>query len=304
MSEHLVHSAVLRDSFRLVVSLPNTSKRLRHIIEQYQKFATLGCITVSGDSFSFRLLERYREKELKNDPYLDAKLAFVLGWVSHRACDRVMKPIWREAQFKGRGTDVDTAISPYECSIYQEAEAYKLFFNGELDYEYALFADRLQAFADTLDLQQEPAYKMVQCAYAMNLMNIQTISEDQPVQKRFEEICMRLQKFYVDINRYSRAIETPDPGLHAEYVDNIHWYDPEDKIIMAAQQLRNNVQVDPTDIQSVLQFQPASYYGQALGLSVQYIMSADQYLQDKLLDMNWLKEKLDIGKLGPDGLHV
>ncbi len=299
-----MHSAVLRDSFRLVRQLPDTSERLQRIIEQYLPFASLGCITVSGDRFSFHLLEKYRGENYQKDPYVDAKIAFVLGWVSHRACDRVMKPIWREAPFRGRGTDVDPSISPYECSIYHEAEAYKLFFHDEMDYKYALFSDRMQEFADKLDLKQETAYRMVQCAYAMNLMNIQTILCDLPAQEWFEEICMRMQKFYVDINRYTRAIETPDPRQYADYVNDICWYNPDDRIIVAAQELRKNGQVNPVFIQEALQLQAISYYGRALVLSVRYILSADRYLMDELLDIRWLKHKLDIGKLGPDGLHV
>lgn len=302
MSEHLVHTAILRDSFLLLQQFSGASKRLYRIIEKYTPFAELGCITVAGDSFSFKLLEKY--KHTQGDAYLDAKIGFVLGWVSHRACDRIMKPIWREAPFKGRGTDVDPNISPYECSIYHEAESYKLYFSNEKEYEYALFGERIGRDFNELNLQQDVAYQLIQSTYATNLMSIQTIPENISTQKRFEEICMRLQKFYVDINRYTRAIQTPNPEDYDEYVKNINWYNAKDQIIEVTHLIRNNSPVESKCIQEALQTQPSSYYGKALTLSTQYILSADRYLEDEQLDVQWLKEKLDIGKLGPGGLHV
>jgi hypothetical protein len=302
MSEHLVHTAILRDSFRLFRHFSDTSERLKRIVNNYLAFAALGCITVSGDTFSFRLLEKYRN--VSDDPYLDAKISFVFGWISHRACDRIMKPIWREAPFKGRGTDVDPSISPYECSIYHEAEAHKLFFNNEKEYEYALFTERMDKDFRKLNLQQDIVYQLIQSTYATNLISIQTIPDTLPEQELFENICMRLQKFYVDINRYTRAIETPDADNYAEYVKDICWYDPNDRIVSIAQLLRRNKPVELLCTEEVLQTKAKSYYGKALALSVSYLYAADQYLEDKQLNTQWLKDKLDIGKLGPGGLHV
>lgn len=302
MSEHIVHTVILNDSLRLIHALDQVSDSLKQILRDYEYFALRGCTTVSGDSFSYRLLDHIKGlAELKEKDR--AILAFTLGWVSHRACDRVMKPIWKEAPFKGRGTDVDPNVSPFECSIYHEAEAFRRYLaNGTL-YPLALFPDKLnEEVSDGFD--QSTAEELVEGAFAANMMQIQTIPDDMADQQRFEEICMRVQKFYVGLHRYRRAIAKPDAANQYEFVQKINWYHEEDPIIRAANQLRSGIKLSSKQVMDMVNEGGKSYFAKALTLSVQYILSAERYVHDEMLDITWLREQLDIGKLGPGGLAV
>ena len=304
ISEHLVHTAVLRDSMLLMERLDGVDNDLKALMHRYSTFAQLGCITVSGDVFSYKLLQQFKEDVKKEDPYREAKIAFVMGWISHRACDRVMKIIWKEAQFKGRGTDVDPNVSPYECSIYHEAEAFKLYFEHENDYLFALFPDEMQRYAGPRQLNQEWAYAMVQGSFAANLLNIQTIPDNLIDQTRFEELCMRVQKFYVDLARYRRAICTPISENYEEFVKKIDWYNANDSIIKAVIAIRQGEELSSDEVQNAVNASASSHYAHALMLSMQYILSANHYLIHPEADMMWLKDRLDIGKPGANGLAV
>ncbi|MDL2319199.1 hypothetical protein LJC74_09050 [Eubacteriales bacterium OttesenSCG-928-A19] len=294
----------MNDSLMLIERMDAISPELKALLREYRPFTQLGCVTVSGDSFSYRLLEQFKRTAAGADPYQDAKLAFVIGWVSHRACDRVMKVIWKEAQFKGRGTDVDPNISPYECSVYHEGEAYRRYFTGDDDYRLALFEDDMNAFAADMDLRQDWAYTLVQGSYSANLLNIQTIPDDLDDQPRFEELCMRAQKFYVDLARYRRAISAPVPEDYEQFVSGINWYDESDPIIDAVRRIRAGETLTSETITAAVAAPAKSHYAHALALSMQYIVSANHYLHDPEADMEWLRDKLDIGRLSPEGLAV
>lgn len=304
MSEHLVHSAVLNDSLLLIGRMDSIAPKLKALLDKYRRFALLGCVTVSGDSFSYRLLEQFKSEKGSADPCLNAKMAFVIGWVSHRACDRIMKAIWKEAPFKGRGTDVDPSVSPYECSIYHEAEAYRRYFSQDDDYRLALFPREMDDYAGAAGLDQDWAYTLVQGAFASNLLNIQTVPDSLGDQARFEALCMRAQKFYVDLNRYRNAIRTPDPQNTREFLTDIRWYDEADPIIAAVRAIRAGGALSSQAVTASVNAPAVSKYAHALALSMQYIVSADHYLHDPDADMAWLKDRLDIGRLGPEGLAV
>ena len=74
MSEHIVHTAVLEDAFALGVRWPRLSAEFRRILSEQLPFALLGCITVSGDRFSFKLLERFK-KTWPAHPYEDDEVS-------------------------------------------------------------------------------------------------------------------------------------------------------------------------------------------------------------------------------------
>ncbi len=302
MSEHLVHSAILNDSLLLIERMDSVAPSLKALLARYHRFALLGCVTVSGDSFSYRLLEQFKREAGMADPYLGAKTAFVIGWVSHRACDRVMKVIWKEAAFKGRGTDVDPNISPYECSVYHEAEAYRRYFEADAEYTLALFPDAMDGFAK--GFAQDTAYMLVQGSFAANLLNIQTVPDTLDDQPRFEELCQRAQKFYVDLGRYRRAIAEPDPENEQAFLKGINWYDDNDPILAAVRAIRSGETLSSGDVTDAVNAPAESRYAHALALSMQYILSAEHYLRDDKTDMAWLRDRLDIGRLSPEGLAV
>ena len=120
MSEHNVHTAIVEDSFTIAQRLPQIPPDFKQVLQHDLDFARLGSITVAGDQFSFTLLEEYKGIWATRNELTEQKLAFVLGWISHRACDRTMKPIWKEPNFTWRGTDANPApVSYTHLDVYK-----------------------------------------------------------------------------------------------------------------------------------------------------------------------------------------
>jgi hypothetical protein len=309
MSEHIVHTGILEDSVAIMPYLKKIPEGFFQSVQRHIGFARLGCITVSGDTYSFRLLEEYKPIWKKRDDLLEAKLAFVLGWISHRACDREMKPIWHIVEISGRGSDANPVVSPTECSVYHEGTLYNLYYSGDPVFHLAIFPGHLAEWpgAELVDLPLMSEF--IESSYAMNMMDIQTIPLPSPGQhssdQRFiEDVCLRAQKFYVDINRYTRASSQAVPSLKKSYVIDINWYNENDLIVALVSRLRRGDSISGLDIEVSLNMPASSHYGRALQLSLRYIISAATYFTDDNMSIETLKECLDIGKKGPGGLGV
>lgn len=304
MSEHIVHTAILEDSFRIGRGLPGIPEGFREIMRDLESFAQLGCITVSGDQFSFRLLEQYKPLWSARDELLKAKVAFVLGWVSHRACDREMKPIWREPKLKGRGSDVDPNLSPTECSVYHEGVMFNRYYANDPKFRLAVYPQEITQLPASGYVDLTRAAHFVQQAFGACYMNIQTLNQQDDAQSFFEEMCMRAQKFYVDPQRYARSAGSPLPELTEEYVTSIHWVDDNDPIICLALRLRAGERPTSNEYEAALAAGSQSHYGRALKLSLSYILTAAEYFERDDMSIDELKQRLDIGKKGPGGLAV
>lgn len=303
MSEHIVHTAVLEDSFAICQGLSELPEDFRKIMRDHARFAQLGSITVAGDTYSTRLLDEYKGKWNNRDDNMQARLAFVLGWISHRACDRTMKPLWVEPPMK-IGSDVDPNISPKECSIYHEGFIYNKYYSNTPKFHYCIFPEDLQGLPGIGLINREIASSFVQQSFGTNYMEIQTLPDDGEDQAWFEEICKRAQKFYVDVMRYHRSAGNPDPDYTKEFLTDINWFDESDGIISLALDLRNGKNVLKKAYKDAMNEEPKCHYGIALRLSIKYIITALNYINSADMTLEELREQLDIGKLGPGGQGV
>jgi hypothetical protein len=308
MSEHIVHTGILEDSAALMPYIKEIPNSFVKAMQRHIGFARLGCITVSGDRYSFRLLEEFKSQWKKRNDLLEAKLAFVLGWVSHRACDRQMKPIWHIVEISGRGSDANPAVSPTECSVYHEGTLYNLYYADNAAFRLAIFPEELAARHGSELFNLPLAAEFIESAYAMNMIENQTFPVPDGCtgqdQQFIESVCLKAQKFYVDVSRYTQAAGNPNPAHKKEYVVDINWYNGKDEIIRIARILRRGGQIDTAAVEKALSVQASSHYGQALQLSLRYIRTAAEYFIDANMSMDTLKERLDIGKKGPGGLSV
>jgi hypothetical protein len=304
MSEHIVHTGILEDSIALMPYLKKIPPDFVKAIKGHIGFARLGCITVAGDQFSFRLLEEYKPLWKNRDDLLEAKLAFVLGWVSHRACDRQMKPLWNIKEIFGRGSDADPSVSPTECSVYHEGTLFNLYYADNPVYRLAIFPEQLSALPGAELFNIPLAEKFIESSYGMNMLDIQTFPMPPPDQRFMENLCVQAQKFYVDISRYARATANPNPALMDNYVKKINWYDSNDPIIAQAVFARRGGIPEPSLVEAALDNSATSHYGKALQMSLGYFLAAAEYFSNDGMSIDTLKDRLDIGKKGPGGLAV
>ena len=306
MSEHVVHIGIIEDSVSLMPYLKNIPENFTRAVEKHLGFARLGSITVAWDSFSFRLLEQYKPLWKNKDDLLEAKLSFVVGWISHRACDRQMKPIWNVSEMMSRGSDADPSVSPTEISVYHEATLYNIFYSGNPVFRNAIFPDQLASWTGAELVNIPLLSEFIESSFGMNMINIQTFKAppENTDQDFMERVCLNAQKFYVDVNRYTRAAKSPVPENKKNFVKDIDWFNQDDEIIKVIWQIRQGFDPGAERVQKAIAATASSHYAQAVQLSLKYITAASDYLIDEGMGMDLLKDRLDIGKLGRGGIGV
>lgn len=125
MSENVTHTAVVEDCFNLMLASERICNAFKEAGRDHIRFIQFGSVTRSGDKFTVNLLDKYRSiwhTRNENDR-LGYKLAFVLGWLCHRAADRQMKVVFREAEPESREF-------PTDCSIYHDAFIFRRLYDG------------------------------------------------------------------------------------------------------------------------------------------------------------------------------
>ncbi len=150
MSENITHTAVVDDSLRLMQAAGTVCEAFNQAARDHLDMAHLGCMTRGGDRCNPGLLTTFRDRwaDRTPDDLLEPKLAFVLGWLCHRAADREMKPIFRTARRLQHGETlapdaVDDAIDAGTGSHYGHAlalatgslRAASEFFTGRIEME-------------------------------------------------------------------------------------------------------------------------------------------------------------------------
>jgi hypothetical protein len=296
LSENITHTAVVDDCARLAGRWDAICEPFRLCFREHLEFARLGAVTRSGDHHNPRLLALLRDRwpEHGNKPLTRQKLAFVLGWMGHRAADRQMKPVFRSA-------DPDCPRKPTDCSVYHDAFVLREVYGaGE--------QDPYSPFTAARDPSQHPAAEAVQVEeledlfgviWQRTMIRMHTFKPDEDnVETWLEQLFAARAELYVDIARYSEALLRPDPDKVKQFLQDVNFYDASDEIIRLARALQQGEAVPDPDIGNAVDAAAqGSHYAQALGKAMGYLKAASDYFERRL-DADTLNERLDIGKPG------
>ncbi len=305
MSEYIVHTALMQDCFNILLASGKFSEEFKHVARTEREFGEAASTTKSGDVFTWRILDDLKGKwqDRKPEDRLEAKLAFVLGWVSHRAADREMKPVFRAAI-----SDLEKAKNGNLCSLYQEAEIYKAYYlNTEND-----------PFKDTYDLllneEKFPQFDLAQTKTLFNgmlrmaFMRMHTTMPDtstdvEGIEKWIDHIYNFMQIFKINMECEADIIANPNPEYYKRFVVDTNFFDKSDSLIVLAKKLRAGEQVSAEEVDSAMDAPCSSHYAIALACALKYVKACNDFFIGKI-SLDELRGILDIGKLGRDGRSV
>lgn len=298
MSENITHTAILDDCFRLALASDEINKIFHAALRAQKDFARLGAITRSGDSFTVELLDRYRRQA--DEASVAPKLAFVLGWLCHRAADRQMKPVFREAE-PGR------PISPAECSIYHDAFVFREIFalGRESPYHPAVFERGMESLAVSQALDVPAIEEFFRALVQRALIELHTLIPDRTdIDGWLGRLFAVKQRLSLDLERYAKAVGDPDPEKYRQFIIEMNFYDRDEPIIRAARAIQHGETVTAAQARAALDAEARSHYAQALKMGCGYLKAASDFFADLSISPATLTEQLDIGKRGRDGGSV
>ncbi|OGG56262.1 MAG: hypothetical protein A3F84_10340 [Candidatus Handelsmanbacteria bacterium RIFCSPLOWO2_12_FULL_64_10] len=290
MSENVTHTAVLDDCFRLMLASDEVCEAFKEVGRTQRGFARLGGVTRSGDRFTVQLLTDFRArwKTRRPEDRLEPKLGFALGWLCHRAADRQMKPVFREAE-PGR------TESPSECSVYHDAFLFREVYAGgkEGPYQSGMFEEGPAGAEDLFRTLLQRA-----------LVGLHTFIPDrEDVEGWLGRLFALQQGFEVDLKRYAAAISRPDPEKVRRFITAVNFYDATEPIIAAARGIQRGEPVTAGQVREAARAEALSHYAQALRMGYGYLCAASDFFAGDM-SPEALRERLDVGRPGRDGKGV
>jgi hypothetical protein len=303
MSENVTHTAVVEDCFNMMFATNQICQAFKEAGRDHIQFSQFGSVTRSGDKFTIPLLDKYRTnwETRKDEEKLGFKLAFVLGWLCHRAADRQMKVVFREAEPESREF-------PTDCSIYHDAFIFHRLYehNNQTPFPYrtAHFEKEMESLPAAAAINVHAAADTLRFNWQRLLIEQQTfIPDTDSVEGWFDKLHAKHQEQTIHLDRYAEAVMTPEPDKVKRFIEDTNFYSEEDAIIRLSQALRQGAKPTQEEIEAAFAAEPTSHYAHAVKMGFGYLRSASAYFLGEI-DQDTLKDQLDVGKKGRDGQSV
>jgi len=293
MSDHIAHIGICDDAFRLASLHPEISPYLKELMAEHRDLAHLGSITRFADKWSVDLLlwtgEQRRGPAESRDPNTDAKTAFEMGALTHRAADRLTKPITRCWKGDDTGGDANTSKIMQDLLVLRE-----VFGHGEGEHAGAFARPLLTAFNTREAAPLESAFRAL---LTRALIAMHTIKPDPDhIHEWLDALIHAVQNYPKSLAYYAELDQTWDPGMVKQYLTDLHFYDRDDRLIRLARAIQHGRTVDPAEVAEAhaADTPGPSRYARALSRALDYLIAAGQIIEGRL-DRSAAQQALDIG---------
>lgn len=306
MSENITHFSSMEDCFHFMAVSPDICREFKEAGAKYYNLARLASVTRYGDKFTAPLMGELREAYRGNrfDEMQRRKLVYVLGWLCHRAADRCMKPVFSSFDSKTLRHAEAIDYSPSECSVYNDAFIYRLYYANERDglYPKAVFEENMASVPGHERFDVEGTRELNRILMQNSLLPMHRPEEvNGDIDAWFDRIERRRQRFTLEVERYADAIFAPVGDKVDRYITQADFYDGEEPALKLAVLLRSErPSVTGAELQNALAAEPRSSYAHILHTGYRYLTSASEFFTGEM-SVEELKDRFDIGKPGRDG---
>jgi hypothetical protein len=319
MSENVTHVAVCDDVARLAQHHAGVPGPFKQVLAQHLDIARLGAATRTADRWSAELIAWARDNwpVSANGQAKDSeeggmaatperKLAFVLGALTHRAADRLFKPIFQYCRERyGEETGIECSI---HCDVYVFNEVYGAGQGGarplnggaagngglptsmENPYQRAVFG---AVNGETGRAVEEYLRVLWQRA----LIGMHTFSPDpQDMHGWLDRMFTNAQAFSISLEQYRQAVERPDPAKFKRYVEDTHSYDRDDALIRLARRAQRGETPAAGEVEAALEAttEQSSRYARAVRKGLEYVLAGGRLWRGEI-DVAEAKKGFDVG---------
>ncbi len=299
MSDHIAHIAICNDAFLLAGAHRDIHPWCRTLMAAHRDAAHLGSITRYADKWSVDLLSwahgQLSLPEAQRDAWLAQKVAFVLGSLTHRAADRLTKPITK--CWKGPDNSLSKSLAN-ESKIMQDLCVLReVFGHGEGDHAAQFPKPLLHAFESPGGTAFEQAFRAL---LTRALIGMHTIKPDPDhIQDWLGALFEARQEYPKFLEQYRELDRAWEPGKVKRYLTDMRFYDREDTIIQLARAAQHGTAITTQQVEDAHRATPfdqptASRYARALSRSLDYLLAAGDIIEARI-DTDTAKARLDIG---------
>ncbi len=290
MSEHITHVAVYEDMVRLMMA--DKGGYPEAFITSLEKSYDCGLMCSGANKnhlFAIPILEKYKNRNPEGLTRKETEqIAGSIGWLTHRASDLQMKPVFAIVAEKNH-----PVFKEDECEMYCDAVIFKQIYQGgrfSSNSPYEIFSTA------TLEHQMKsnPAAAFLDVGATENLLThflMRELVNQQHFIDKTDEIDLycdllieQSQSLYEDLRMYINAFQNPDPQKMIDFIYNFNVYDENDALIKVVRNIQVNKKY-PSLVELNEAFNTAesqSHYARSLKMAYEFVISAGKFYDGKI----------------------
>ncbi|NJL58075.1 hypothetical protein HC928_25380, partial [bacterium] len=241
MSDLMTHWAVFDDVRRLIHHDPQINDLFRATIEDQVEYARLGAITRYGNVWMSPVFDYAREHWDNSEmhPALEQKLAFVLGCLTHQACDHFAKHLLRRLM-KPEGKREISAY--YDVYVFR-----KVYLEGDEEpFNTFMFANNTTTPGQALE-------DFARSLFQRALLSSHTmVPDNEHIIEWLDSVFDHYQRLYISVQMYVDIFLNPDPELMQLYEVETTFYNADDPAIRVCRALQAGETPTPDEIKQAL----------------------------------------------------
>lgn len=290
MSEHITHVAVYEDMVRLMKA--SGDKFPDAFLSSVEKSYDSGIICSGSRGnhlFAVPILEKYKNRKPESLGEKETEqIAGAIGWITHRASDLQMKPMFGILEDRNHPFFYDD-----ECQMYCDAVIFKeVYQGGKVPSESPYQAFSSATLAHRMDGNPAAEYLNVPVAenvfthyYMKELASLQGLGDEiDDVNQYCDSLISKSQNLYENLQIYINAFQNPDPQKLIDYIYNFNVYDKEDALIRIVRNIQlENQYPSGNQLENALETaDKQSQYAQSLRMGYDFLYGAGQFFEDKI----------------------
>ena len=299
MSDHIAHLGICDDTFRLALLHPQIDATFKRLMFEQRDIAHMGSVTRGADKWSADIIFWAREQMQRGsqstlnerDPLAESKLAFVLGALTHRAADRLTKPItrcWGEGDDSGEG-------HANESKIMQDIFVWKEVFGSGQGETAAPFSAKVLCVPQSeAEAKSEEVFRVL---LRRALIAMHTIAPDgDNIQPWLSAFLKGLQTFPKSLHQYAQLAAEWDGEKVKKYLIDKNFYGRDDALIRLARDIQRGSTVRPESVIEALATTDKSHsrYARALAKAIEYLLAASQLFAGDI-ELEDARRRFDVG---------
>ena len=303
MSDHIAHLGICDDSFRLASALPGLEPVFKEVMQSHRDAAHTGSITRYADKWTVPIIrfagDQMQKPEADRDPRVREKLAFTLGSLTHRAADRLTKPITKCWPGKDQTGHTEGQPNANESKIMQDLLVFReVYDRGRSGDGASLFSPTIFQLPDSADAQE----KVFQLLLRRSLIAMHTFNPDAAnIHDWLDAVLKGVQQFPKSLKQYAELDRDWDPAKVKLYLTDKHFYDADEPLTQMARQLQQGRgSVTPEQVDEAHRASDAngdthrSRYERTLAKALDYLRAADDWYHQRI-DEAEATRRFDIG---------
>lgn len=301
MSDHIAHIGICDDTFRLAAALDGIDPEFKGLMHTHRDDAHMGSVTRSADKWSARVIAAVAQAghSGRPDPLGPRKLAFVLGALTHRAADRLTKPItncWKgDPDRSADEPGTSGADQANESKIMQDLLVYREVFHGGEGTPATPFDPTvLGSWGDDSQRDFERLYRILlrRALIAMHTLN----PDDRHIDQWFEGFFRGLQTYPKSLEQYARLAAQWDPQKVQRYLVEKRFYQRGDALIRLARAIQHGGSATHPQVAEAhaATDHTHSRYARALAKALDYLLAAGDLYRGRI-PLAEAEARFDIG---------